>query len=216
MIRRDLLLIYRRRAQVATPLIFFLLVAAVFPLGLDPRSALLREIAPGIIWVAALLAALLAQHALFGADYEDGSLDQILLSGQPLELLVLGKVFAHWMVTGLPLVILTPLAAFLLFFPTAALPTLLAGLALGTPVLSLLGAVGAALTVSLRGSGMLLPILILPLAAPVLIFGARGAALAAAGESAAAPLYLLASMLAFTVCFAPFAVAAGLRVSSET
>lgn len=216
LLRRDLMLAYRRRGEILTPLIFFVIVTVLFPLALDPSPRLLTVIAPAVVWVAALLAGLLAQAALFGHDYEDGTLEQLVLSPQPLELLVLVRVFAHWLVTGLPLVILAPLMAAMLAFPAASLGTLVGGLLLGTPVLSLLGAIGAALTVGLRRSGMLLPILILPLATPVLIFGARGAALAAEGVPVSGPLYLLAALLVLGVTFGPIAIAAGLRVSMES
>lgn len=216
LLRRDLLLAYRRRGEILTPLIFFVIVTALFPLALDPAPDLLRVIAPGVVWVSALLAAMLAQAALFGHDYEDGTLEQLVLSPQPLALLTLVRVAAHWLVTGLPLVILAPLMATMLAFPADALWALLAGLLLGTPVLSMLGAIGAAVTVALRRSAMLLPILILPLSVPVLIFGARGAALAAEGASISGPLYLLAALLVLSLTLGPLAVAAGLRVSMET
>lgn len=216
LLRRDLTLAYRRRAEIATPLIFFVMVTALFPLALDPAPRLLETLAPGVVWVSALLAGLLSQSALFAHDYDDGSLEQLVLSPQPLELLVLVRVFGYWLVTGLPLVILAPLMATMLAFPAGAMGTLVGGLLLGTPILSLLGAIGAALTVGLRRSGMLLPILVLPLAVPVLIFGARGAALAAEGAPVGGPLYLLATLLVLGITFGPFAVAAGLRVSLET
>ena len=216
LVRRDLLLAYRRRGDVATPVIFFVMVTALFPLALSPEPALLRTLAPGVIWVAALLAGLIGQGSLFKSDYEDGTLEQLLLSPVSLELVALLRVLTHWLVTGLPLVILSPLMAMLLFYPASAMGMLIASLLLGTPVLSLLGAVGAALTVGLRRSGLLLPILILPLTVPVLIFGARATALASQGEPAAAPLYLLAAMLVLALTLAPFAIAAGLRVSLES
>ncbi|MDE2196470.1 MAG: heme exporter protein CcmB [Gammaproteobacteria bacterium] len=216
LVRRDLLLAYRRRGDVATPVIFFVMVTALFPLALSPEPALLRTLAPGVIWVAALLAGLIGQGSLFKSDYEDGTLEQLLLSPVSLELVALLRVLTHWLVTGLPLVILSPLMAMLLFYPASAMGMLIASLLLGTPVLSLLGAVGAALTVGLRRSGLLLPILILPLTVPVLIFGARATALASQGEPVAAPLYLLAAMLVLALTLAPFAIAAGLRVSLES
>ncbi|MGH8399458.1 MAG: heme exporter protein CcmB [Gammaproteobacteria bacterium] len=215
LIRRDLQLAYRRRGEMVTPLMFFIMVTALFPLGLDPEPALLRTLAPGVIWVAALLAGLIGLESLFKSDYEDGALELMVLSPVPLELVALIRVLTHWLITGLPLVILAPLMGMLLSFPASAMDTLLAGLLLGTPVLSLLGAVGAALTVGLRRSGMLLPLLILPLAVPVLIFGARSAAMAVAGDDVSGPLYLLGAMLALTLTLAPFAIAGGLRVSLE-
>ncbi len=216
LIQRDLLLAYRRRSELATPLIFFVMVTGLFPLALSPEPALLRTLAPGVVWVAALLAGLIGQESLFKSDYEDGSLEQLLLSPAPLEFVVLLRVFTHWLVTGLPLVILSPLMGLLLNYPAAAMGTLVVSLLLGTPILSFLGAVGAALTVGLRRSGMLLPILILPLAVPVLIFGASTAARAASGEPTAAPLYFLGAMLVLAVTLAPYASAGGLRVSLES
>ncbi len=216
LIQRDLLLAYRRRSELATPLIFFVMVTGLFPLALSPEPALLRTLAPGVVWVAALLAGLIGQESLFKSDYEDGSLEQLLLSPAPLEFVVLLRVFTHWLVTGLPLVILSPLMGLLLNYPAAAMGTLVVSLLLGTPILSFLGAVGAALTVGLRRSGMLLPILILPLAVPVLIFGASTAARAASGEPTAAPLYFLGAMLVLVVTLAPYAIAGGLRVSLES
>lgn len=215
LMRRDLQLAYRRRGEMITPLMFFIMVTALFPLGLNPDPALLRTLAPGVIWVAALLAGVVGLESLFKSDYEDGTLELMVLSPVPLELVALMRVLTHWLITGLPLVILAPLMGMLLAFPPSAMGTLLIGLLLGTPVLSLLGAVGAALTVGLRRSGMLLPLLILPLAVPILIFGARSAAMALTGDDVSGPLYLLGAILALTVTLAPFAIAGGLRVSLE-
>jgi len=164
LVQRDLRLAYRRRGELMTPIIFFIIVTALFPLALGSEPALLRRLAPGVIWVAALLASLISQDSLFKGDYEDGSLEQMLLSPAPLEWLVLLRVLTHWLVTGLPLVILSALMGMLLDYPATSLGTLTGSLLLGTPVLSFLGAIGAALTVGLRRSGMLLPILVLPLA----------------------------------------------------
>ena len=216
LLRSDLALIYRRRGEVATPLLFFVIVTALFPLGLTPRPELLRSIAPGVVWVAALLASLIGQESLFKRDYEDGSLEQLALSPVPLETLALIRVFTHWLATGLPLVILSPLMGILLDYPAGVMGVLALGLLLGTLVLSLLGAVGAALTVSLRQGSMLLPVLVLPLAVPVLIFGAQAAAQAANGDDPAGVLYLLAAMLALALSLAPFAIAAALRISLES
>lgn len=216
LLRRDLRLSYRRRGEVATPAMFFILVTVLFPLGLTPRPELLQSIAPGVLWVAALLAALLGQDSLFKSDYEDGSLEQLVLSAIPLELVALVRVLSHWLVSGMPLLILAPLMALMLDYPMSALGALLLSLALGTLILNLLGAVGAALTVGLRQSGMLLPVLIMPLAVPVLIFGAQAAAQAAHGEDPAAALYFLAAMLVLGVTLAPFAIAAAIRVSLES
>jgi heme exporter protein B len=216
LVRRDLKLAYRRRGELATPAVFFILVTALFPLGLSPQPEVLRTIAAGILWVAALLAALIGQESLFRSDYEDGSLEQLALSPVPLELLALVRVLTHWLVTGLPLVLFAPLMALLLAYPAAGMDILVASLVLGTLILTLLGAVGAALTVSLRQNGMLLPILVLPLAVPVLIFGAHAAAEAALGQDAAGALYLLAAMLVLGITLAPFAIAAAVRVSLES
>lgn len=216
LVKRDLQLAYRRRGELVTPVIFFIIVTSLFPLALGSEPALLRRLAPGVIWVAALLANLIGQDSLFKGDYEDGSLEQILLSPAPLEWLALLRVFTHWLVTGLPLVILSALMGLLLNYPLDSLSVLAGSLLLGTPVLSFLGAVGAALTVGLRRSGMLLPILVLPLAVPVLIFGAAAAQRAALGEPIAAPLYFLGAMLVLAITLAPFAVAGGLRVSLES
>lgn len=216
LVQRDLRLAYRRRGELATPVMFFIIVTALFPLAVGPEPALLRRLAPGVIWVAALLASLIGQDSLFKSDYEDGSLEQTLLSPAPLEGLVVLRVFTHWLVTGLPLVILAALLALMLGYPTGAMGLLVLGLLLGTPVLSFLGAIGASLTVGLRRSGMLLPILVLPLTVPVLIFGAAAGERAALGEPAAAPLYFLAAMLVLAVTLAPFAIAGGLRISLES
>ena len=216
LVQRDLRLAYRRRGELATPIIFFIIITALFPLALGSEPALLRRLAPGVIWVAALLASLISQDSLFKGDYEDGSLEQMLLSPAPLEWLALLRIFTHWLVTGLPLVILSVLMGVLLDYPVTSLGVLVGSLLLGTPVLSFLGAIGAALTVGLRRSGMLLPILVLPLAVPVLIFGAAAAQRAAQAEPVAAPLYFLAAMLVLAVTLAPFAVAGGLRVSLES
>ncbi|MGA9854221.1 MAG: heme exporter protein CcmB [Gammaproteobacteria bacterium] len=216
LIERDLRLAYRRRGELATPVIFFVIVTALFPLALNPDPALLRTLAPGIIWVAALLAVLIGQDSLFKTDYEDGSLELTLLSPISLEWIVLLRVFTHWLVTGLPLVILSLLIALLLDYPLHAVGVLILSLFLGTPILSFLGAVGASLTVGLRRGVMLLPILVLPLIVPVLIFGAAAAGRAAVGDPVAAPLYFLGAMLMLAVTLAPFAIAGGLRISLES
>ena len=170
-VRRDLLLAYRRRGEAASPIIFFLLVSTLIPLGVSPDSARLAELAPGIIWVMALLATLLSTESLFASDYQDGSLEQMLITPQLLVLPVLGKVTAHWLVTGLPLTLVSPVIGVMLSLPTAGTVPMMASLALGTACLSLIGAVGAALTVSLRKGGLLLSVLVIPLYMPVIIFG---------------------------------------------
>ncbi|HEX7965099.1 MAG TPA: heme exporter protein CcmB [Gammaproteobacteria bacterium] len=213
---RDLKLAYRRRGEVLTPAMFFILVTILFPLGLSPQPELLRSIAPGVLWTAALLAGLIGQESLLKGDFEDGSLEQLALAPLPLELTALARVATHWLTTGLPLVILAPLLGLMLDYPVQAMGTLVLSLLLGTSILSLLGAVGAALTVGLRQSGMLLPILVLPLAVPVLIFGAQAAAQAAHGEDPAGALYLMAALLALGLTLIPFAIAAAVRVSLES
>jgi heme exporter protein B len=213
---RDLRLAYRQRGELATPVIFFVLVTTLFPLGLSPQPELLREIGPGVVWVAALLAGLIGQQTLFKGDFDDGSLEQMLLSPLPLEWIALLRVATHWLATGLPIVILSPLMALLMDYPSEAMGTLALSLLLGTATLSLLGAVGAALTVGLRQSGMLMPILVLPLAVPVLIFGAQAAGQGARAEDPSGALYLLAAMLVLGITLAPFAIAAAVRVSLES
>ncbi|MGD8379999.1 MAG: heme exporter protein CcmB [Gammaproteobacteria bacterium] len=214
-LRRDLELAFRRWGELVTPLMFFVMVSALFPLGLSPAPSLLKVIAPGVIWVGALLSGLLGLEPLFRSDYDDGALEQMALSPHPLGLISLARVSAHWLVTAVPLLVLTPLMAEMLAFPMRGLPVLLLGLLLGTPTLSMLGAVGAALTVSLGRSGMLLPILILPLVTPILIFGARAAAVAADGGDVSGPLYLLASLMVLSVTLAPLAIGAALRINLE-
>jgi len=215
LVERDLKVAMRRASEAATPLFFFIVVTTLVPLGLEPDPALLAAIAPGTLWVGALLAALLGLERLFAADHEDGTLEQLVLAPTPLALAVLGKVATHWLVTGLPLVLVAPLCAELLALPHAALPALIVGLLLGTPMLALLGALGAALTVSARRSALLLPLLVLPLTVPLLIFGARAVALAAGGEDPSGPLLLVAALSVLTLSLAPAAIAAALRIALE-
>jgi len=215
MYRRDLVLAFRHWDQVAQPVVFFAMVTTLFPLALSPELGELRELAGGVLWVAALLSALLGLEFLFRADHADGTLEQMLLSGQPLALLALAKGAAHWTASGLPLVLVSPLLAASLGVPGAALVTVVLSLALGTGILSALGAIGAALTLGLRRGSMLLSLLVLPLAMPALIFGARAIDMAVHGEAASGPLLLLASMLVLTLTLAPLATAAALRISAE-
>ena len=212
---RDLLLAMRRRADVATTLFFFVIVASLFPLGVGPDPKLLRVIAPGILWVAALLASMLSLERLFAADYADGSLEQLVLAPEPLVLVVIGKIAAHWLVSGLPLVLISPVIALQFDLPAAAIKTLLLALLLGTPVLSLIGAIGAALTVGVRGGGVLVSLLVLPLYMPVLIFGAGAVDASAMGMNATGHLSLLSALLLGSVVLAPWATAAALRISLE-
>ena len=213
--RRDLTLAARKPADMLTPLVFFSIVISLFPLGVGPEPALLRTLAPGVLWVAALLATMLSLGRLFASDYDDGTLEQMLLSPQPLTAVVVPKILAHWTTTGLPLVLLSPVLAIQLQLPTAAMPTLIYALLLGTPVLSLLGSVGAALTLGLRGGGVLVSLLVLPLYTPILIFGAGAVAASAAGQNPEAYLSLLGAFLIMALGFVPFATAAALRISLD-
>jgi heme exporter protein B len=215
MYRRDLVLAFRHWDQVAQPVVFFAMVTTLFPLALSPELGELRQLAGGVLWVAALLAALLGLEFLFRADHADGTLEQMLLSGQPLALLAIAKGIAHWTVCGLPLVLVSPLLAVSLGVPTGALGTVMLSLALGTGILSALGAIGAALTLGLRRGSMLLSLLVLPLAMPALIFGARAIDMAIEGEAARGPLLLLAAILVLVLTLAPLAVGAALRISAE-
>jgi heme exporter protein B len=214
-VRRDLLLAWKRPGDVLNPLVFYAMVSTLFPLATGPDHEQLMLYGPGVLWVAALLATLLALNSLFLSDFEDGSLDQLLLSPQPLPLLTLAKSVAHWLTSGVPLVLVSPLIAMTFHLPGNAMPTLLATLLLGTISLSLLGAIGAALTVGLNRGNALLSLLILPLAMPVLIFGARTVALAATGESSSAGVYFLAGYCMLNLSLAPFAAAAALKISNE-
>ena len=213
-IRRDLLLAFRRRTDVLSTLVFFVIVCTLFPLGVGPEPELLRTLGPGVLWVAALLASTLALNRLFGLDHADGTLEQLLLSPEPLVLIVAGKVAAHWLISGLPLVLLTPLLALQFGLGAHATASLALSLLIGTPALSLVGAIGAALTLDVRGGGVLVALLVLPLYAPVLIFGA-GAAVAEAGAAAEANLLLLGGLLAGAAALAPWATASALRISLE-
>ena len=213
-LRRDLQLAIRRRSELLNPLFFFILVVSLFPLGIGPDPGVLALIAPGVIWVAALLATLLGLERLFRSDYEDGSLEQFLLSPQPLTLLVLAKVLAHWLLTGLPLLLISPLLGVLLHLPGSAITVLPLSLLLGSPALSLIGAIGVALTVSLRRGSVLLTLLVLPLYVPVLIFGTSAVAAAAQGLPISGQLALLGAVLALALSLAPVAIAAGLRINA--
>jgi heme exporter protein B len=214
-IRRDLLLAWRRRSDIATAVLFFVIVTSLFPLGIGPEPNLLREIASGVIWVAALLACMLALARMFEPDYADGALDQMLIAAAPLGAIVIARVFAHWLVSGLPLVVLSPLLALQFDLPPELVGVLVLSLLLGTPVLSLVGAIGAALTLGLRGGGVLLALLVLPLYVPVLIIGAGALDAAAAGLGALPHFLLLGAMLVVAGAFAPWAIASALRISAE-
>jgi len=212
-LRRDLLLAYRRRSELLYPLFFLLVVVSLFPLGIGPSPDLLARIAPGVVWIAALLATVISLDNLFRADFEDGSLEQFILSGQSLGSIALAKIVAHWLVTGLPLVILSPLVALWMQLPAPAMGAMVASLALATPILSFVGAIGVGLTISLRRGGQLLSLLIFPLYVPVLII-ATGAIMAAADSLPYGGfLGLLLAGLILSVTLAPLATAAALRIS---
>lgn len=213
--RRDLKLAAQSRAELGVVLVFFLLVASLFPLAVSPDPALLRAIASGIAWVAALLATLLGLPRLFASDWADGTLEQIMLAPAPLPALVAGKVFAHWLVTGLPLLALAPLAGLQFGLAPDAIGVLVASLALGTPILSWLGAIAAALTLGAHGGASLLALLVLPLAVPVLIFGAGSVESHIAGLGADAHLSLLGAGLIVAWVFGPFATALAVRIAHE-
>jgi len=215
LMQRDLRVALRRPGDTLQPLGFFVVVTTLFPLALQPEMSLLRDIAPAALWVGALLASLLALDLLFREDAQDGTLEQLALCGQPLTGLLLAKTAVHWLLTGLPLVLIAPLAAGALGASGGAIPGILESLLLGTVTLSLIGAVGAGLTMGIKRNGSLLALLVLPLAVPVLIFGARATQLAIAGESLAAPLYLLGAMAVLAVTLAPWAVAAAVRIGLE-
>ncbi|HSH91201.1 MAG TPA: heme exporter protein CcmB [Ramlibacter sp.] len=212
---RDLLLAVRRRSEVLAALFFFVIVTSLFPLGIGPEPALLRKIGPGVLWVGALLATMLGLQRMFAADHADGTLEQMALSPTPLVLLVAGKNAAHWLVSGLPLVVLAPVLGMQFDLDSEALAVLTAGLLLGTPVLSLVGSIGAALTLGVRGGGVLLSLLVLPLYIPTLIFGAGAVQAHAAGQGAGGHLSLLAALLVLALFFAPWATTAALRIAIE-
>lgn len=213
LLQRDLLLAFRHRGELANPLLFFMIVVTLFPLGVSPEEPLLRKIAPGVIWIAALLAALFSLENMFRSDFDDGALEQIALSPHPLSVLVLAKVLAHWLVSGLPMLLMAPLLALFLAMPTQAIYALELTLLVGTPLLSLIGAIGVALTVGLRRGGVLLTLLVLPLYIPVLIFATNAVSAAGAGMPVEGQLYFLAALLALALTLAPFATAAALRIS---
>jgi heme exporter protein B len=214
-IRRDLLMVMRRKSEVLTALFFFVIVSSLFPLGIGPEPALLRKIAPGVLWVGALLATMLGLQRMFAADHADGTLEQMAISPTPLVLLVLGKIAAHWLVSGLPLVLMAPVLGIQFDLDTGALGVLMLALLLGTPLLSLIGAIGAALTLGVRGGGVLLSLLVLPLYVPALIFGAGAVESHIAGMGAGGHLSLLAAILVMAAFFAPWAATAALRIALE-
>ena len=214
-VRRELLLGFRRPDQLLQPLMFFLIVTTLFPLALSPQLSLLRDMAPGVLWVAALLSSLLSIDALFKGDADDGTLEQLVLSGIPLGVIVIAKTLAHWLISGAALVVVSPLVGMALGMPIAAFGTMMLSLALGTLTLSWLGAIGAGLTVGLRRGSMLLSLIVLPLASPLLIFGASATDRAMTGSASGGALYLLAALCVLTSTLAPLAIAAALRITLE-
>jgi heme exporter protein B len=214
-VRRELCLSFRRPDQLLQPLVFFLIVTTLFPLGLSLRLSLLRDMAPGVLWVAALLSSLLSLDALFKSDADDGTLEQLALSGQGLTLIVVAKTFAHWLVTGAALVLVSPVVGTALGIPGSAFATMMLSLGLGTVTLSWLGAIGAGLTVGLRRGNVLLSLIVLPLAMPMLIFGAGATDRAMSGVSPTGALYFLAALCVFTCTLAPFAATVALRITLE-
>lgn len=215
LVARDLLIAARRRSDVLTTFFFFVIVVSLFPLGVGAQPEMLREIAPGVVWVAALLASMLSLPRMFGADYADGALEQLVLTPQPLTVMVLSKVLAHWLTTGLPLVLVGPLLGLQFGLPGDALVVMLVALLVGTPALSLIGAVGASLTLGVRGGGALTSLLVLPLYVPVLVFGAGAVSSTATGMTAAGHLSLLGAMSLAALVFSPWATALALRISLE-
>jgi heme exporter protein B len=214
-VRREVSLSMKQKGEVLTPLFFFVIVTSLFPLGVGPESALLLRMAPGVLWVSALLAAMLSLQRLFAVDYADGSLEQMAISPAPLGLLVVAKALSHFLLSGLPLVLMAPVLGLQFGLDGRALGILMLSLLLGTPTLSLIGSIGAALTLGVRGAGVLLSLLILPLYIPVLIFGAGAVEADAAGLGAGGHLSLLAALLVLSAFFAPLATTTALRISLE-
>jgi len=215
-VSRDITLALRRRTDVLTTLFFFVIVVSLFPLGVGTEKETLRQLGPGVVWVAALLASMLALERLFEGDHRDGTLEQMLLTPQPLSILVIGKVFAHWLVTGLPVVLIAPLIGLQYHLPPESLLVMVLSLLVGTPVLSLIGAIGAALTLGLRGGGILLSLLVLPLYIPVLIYGSGAVTVSAIDLADVQPYFsLLGAFFILALVFSPLASAAALRISVE-
>ena len=212
---RDLTLAMRRKTDILSALFFFIIVISLFPLGVGMDKSMLIKIAPGIAWVAALLASMLALERLFASDYDDGTLEQMLISPQPLTVIVLAKVVAHWLLTGLPLVLIVPLVGLQYHLSGDAILVMMLALLLGTPILSLLGAIGAALTLGVRGGGILISLLILPLYIPVLVYGSGAVSASVMAGESQAYLLLLGAFLILTLIFSPLATAAALKISSE-
>ena len=214
-LRRELLLALRQKSDLFTVFFFFLIVSSLFPLAIGPELSTLQLIGPGVIWVGALLSSLLVLHRLFESDYSDGSLEQLVLSGEPLTILVLGKVIAHWCIAGLPLVLIAPLIGLQFSLPTSSLITLTLTLLIGTPVLSMFGSIGAALTIGLRGGSALSSLLILPFYVPVLIFGAGAVGAQLQGLDISGHISILIAMLCFSIGLAPLAIAGAVKIALE-
>lgn len=213
LVKRDLLLAFRHRGELMNPLLFFMIIVTLFPLGVSPEASLLRVMAPGVIWIAALLAGLFSLEGIFRSDFDDGSLEQMALSPHPLSVLVLAKVLAHWLVSGLPMLFMAPLLALFLALPAPGIVALELTLLVGTPLLSLTGSIGVALTVGLKRGGVLLSLLVLPLYIPIVIFATNAVSAAVAGLPIDGQIYFLAALLALAFTLAPFATAAALRIS---
>jgi len=212
-IRRDLLVAFRRRSELMNPILFYVIVVTLFPLGVSPDQEFLSKLAPGVVWVTALLAALISMESIFRQDFDDGSVEQLFLSQHPPTILILGKVIAHWLVTGLPMLVIVPLMALLLYIPQQALTTLFLTVLIGTPILSLIGAIGVALTAGLRGGGVLLGLLVLPLYIPVLIFASGAVSAVINGMSSSGHLAMLGAGLILALILAPLAISASLKIS---
>ncbi len=210
---RDLTLAFRRPAELANPIVFFVIVVTLFPLGVGPEPNMLETMAPGVIWVAALLASMLSLDGMFRTDFDDGALEQILISPHPLSVLVLAKIVAHWLIAGLPLILISPLLGLFMNLSADAIVALLITLALGTPILSLIGSIGSALTVGLNKGGVLLSLLVLPLYIPVLIFASSAVEVAGMGFAISAHMSFLGALLALALTLAPVAAASALRIS---
>jgi heme exporter protein B len=213
LLRRDFLLAYRRRAELLQPLVFLMVVTTLFPLGVGPSPQLLANVAPGVIWIAALLASVLSLDSLFRSDYEDGTLEQMVLSGQSLALIALARTVAHWLVAGLPIVLLSPLLALWMNLPEQGMSIMIKSLIIGTPVLSLIGAIGGALTVSLKRGSQLLSLLVFPLYVPLLILATSAVSAAVADLPYTGQLGLMIAGLIASLTLAPFATAAALKLS---
>ena len=212
-IHRDLLVAFRRRAELMNPILFYVIVVTLFPLGVSPDVDFLSKLAPGVVWVAALLAALISMESIFRQDFDDGSIEQLFLSQHPPTLLIFGKVIAHWLITGLPMLVIVPVMALLLYIPEQAISTLFITVLLGTPILSLIGAIGVALTAGLRGGGVLLGLLVLPLYIPVLIFASSAVKASIDGYEVSGQLALLGAGLILALILAPLAISASLKIS---